>query len=441
MLIEDVKKSIATAGFNEGDKMPSVRKMAVQLGLSTATVHKAYRELSDEGFIKSYQGKGCFWGGLPVTMSVSRSDTNFVVETLFAKDLESGYLNAFERIPSIKELSIRYKVSPYSVKKFLNTQVARGVLRQVGAKYYFDEERPVGFFNYIIFVHRSDENGHFKIDAERESEVFRKMSQYAANQKIAVHFVGYHEASDTLFSADGHPFIPRDDAHCLGAFLSTWLVFNPSNLFAHFAKITSPISVWWEYAPDEVPKTTQNRKKWAFFNVAFGKEAGVIAAQHLKTKNLKKVHYVSPFHRSFWSKARLEGLENSGIEVLPLVNDYLASPFDVQPEAEKEGIDSQTFLMTMMGNLLANATLDSFVCSNDWVATTLLDYYKSKGLPRPYVLGFDDTIESYKYVFDSVAFNVETMVKEALYHITSPSIYANFRRQMQTPLGKVVEKK
>lgn len=441
MLIEDVKKSIAAAGFNDGDKMPSVRKMAAQLGLSTATVHKAYRELSDEGFIKSYQGKGCFWGDLPVAMLVPKSDTNSVVEAQFARDLEAGFLNAFERLPSIKELSIRYKVSPYSVKNFLSAQVARGVLRQVGAKYYFNEERPVGFSNYIIFVHRSDEHGHFRIDAERETEVFRMMSQFAAEQKIAVHFVGYHESSDTLFASDGRPFVPRDDVHCLGAFLSTWLVFNPSNLFNHFAKFTGPISVWWEYSPNDVPKTTQNRKKWAFYNVAFGKEAGVIVAQHLKSKGLQRVHFISPFHNSFWSKARMEGLEISGLEVLPLVDDRFASPFDIPDVAAEEGVTPQAYLRAMVERLLDGATLNSFVCSNDWVALTLLDIYSDKGYPRPYVIGFDDTIESYKYVFDSLAFNVETMVKESLYHITSPSIYANFRRQMQTPLGKVVEKK
>lgn len=441
MLIEDVKKSIANAGFKNGDKMPSVRKMATKLGLSTATVHKAYRELSDEGFIKSYQGKGCFWGDLPVAVSVSRNDTNSVIENLFAKDLESGFLNAFDRLPSIKELSIRYKVSAYSIKNFLTSLVAKGVLHQVGAKYFFNEERAVSFSNYIVFVHRSDSRGHLKIESERESEVFRKMSQFAAEQKIAVHFIGFHEESNTLFDYDGKRFIPKDDVHCLGVFLSTWLVFNPSNLFNHFAKFTGPISVWWEYAPGDVPKTTQNRKKWAFYNVAFGKEAGVIVAQHLKAKGLRKVHYISPFYKSFWSKARLEGLENSGLEVLPLVDGCLSSPFDIPDVAERDGVTPQEYLRSVMERLLDGASLDSFVCANDWVALTLLDIYNAKGKSRPYVIGFDDTIESYKYVFDSLAFNVETMVKEALYHIISPTIYANLRRQMQTPLGKVVEKR
>ena len=97
-------------------------------------------------------------------------------------------------------------------------------------------------------------------------------------------------------------------------------------------------------------------------------------------------------------------------------------------------------LDNILESLLKNATLDKFVCSNDWVAASLIDYFKTKKLPAPYVVGFDDTIVSYRYVFDSFAFNVGTMVKEAIYHIVAPTIYAEQRRQMQTPLGRVVEK-
>lgn len=440
MLIDDVKKSVIDVGFKQGDKMPSVRNMARQLKLSTTTVHKVYKILIDEGLVKSYQGKGCFWGECPAATAVQKSDTNSVVEGLFGKDLESGYLNAFERLPSIKELSIRYNVSAYSIKNFLNAQVAKGALRRVGAKFYFDAERSVTSSNYIIFVHRSDEHGRFLIESERESEVFRAFSQSAANQKINVCFVGYHEPLNRLFNSDGSEFVPRESANCLGVFLSTWLVLQPMMLFNHFAKFVSPISVWWEYAPTDVPKTTRNRQKWAFYNVAFGKEAGQIVGQYLKAKSCKRIHFISPFHGSFWSKARLDGLLDCGIEVLPLVNEKFTSPFNVADVAEKEGIGAQEYLRKMVENLLEGSSVDSFVCSNDWVATIVLDIYESRKLPKPYVIGFDDTIESYRYVFDSLAFNVETMVKEALYHIISPSIYANFRQLMQSPLGKVVEK-
>ena len=66
LLIEDVKKSVIDAGFRDGEKMPSVRKMAERLNLSVNTVHKVYRLLAQEGRIQLVHGKGCFWGEAPV---------------------------------------------------------------------------------------------------------------------------------------------------------------------------------------------------------------------------------------------------------------------------------------------------------------------------------------------------------------------------------------
>lgn len=441
MLAEDIKKKILDVGFKDGDKMPSVRQMAKKMHLSVTTVHKVYKELAHEGVVKLVQGKGCFWGSVPSIVVEPEADSCALIEKNFLADLESGYLDAFGALPLCKELSIRYDFSPYFIKKFLSQKVEQGVLRRSGRKFYFNEERPVTKKNYILFVHRCDEQGRLKIESERESGVFQELTSISAEQKIEVRFIGFHERSNQFYRADGEKFTIRNDRRCLGVFLSTWLVEDAVKLFSHFAAFENPISVWWEYAPDDVPLSARNKKKWAFYNVAFGKEAGLIVGKHLKKKKLGVVHYVSPYHASYWSKARLFGLQEAGLEVVELVDERFASPFDMMEEADKKGVDRQQFLNEIMESLLEKASVENFVCSNDWVATTLIDLFRAKKLPQPYVMGFDDTIESYRYVFDSFAFNAGTMVREALYHIVSPTIYAEHRRQMQTPLGRVVEKK
>ena len=428
------------AGFRDGEKMPSVRKMAERLGLSVNTVHGAYKQLAQEKVVQLVHGKGCFWGAAPSFEVKPEESVYSLVERLFQNDLESGALNAFDELPSCKELSNRYDVSPYIVKKFLMQKSAQGILRHVGHRFFFSEGRPVEKSNYVLFIHRSDEFGRLKIESERESDVFRTFAQIAAEQKIAVKFIGYHEASNQFYLSNGNSYTIKNELHCLGVFLSTWLVNDAANLFAHFATFKNPISVWWEYAPDMVPVSARNRKKWAFYNVAFGKEAGVIVGRYLKNKEMGRVHYLSPYHASFWSKARLQGLLEAGTDVVPLVDERFASPFDLMDAAKRDGIDSQVLLNNVLEELLKNAALDKFVCSNDWVAASLIDFFRAKKMPTPYVVGFDDTIESYRYVFDSFAFNVGTMVKEAIYHIVAPSIYAEQRRQMQTPLGRVGEK-
>jgi len=43
-----------------GERLPSVRELAVNLAINPNTIQRAYRELEAEGVIVSVQGKGCF---------------------------------------------------------------------------------------------------------------------------------------------------------------------------------------------------------------------------------------------------------------------------------------------------------------------------------------------------------------------------------------------
>ena len=91
MLIEDVKKSIVNAGFQDGEKMPSVRRMAERLGLSVNTVHRAYKLLAIDGRLQLVHGKGCFWGAAPSFEVQPEESVYSVVERLFQNDLDSGF--------------------------------------------------------------------------------------------------------------------------------------------------------------------------------------------------------------------------------------------------------------------------------------------------------------------------------------------------------------
>lgn len=49
---------IATARFQEGDPLPSVRALAEEIGINMHTVNKAYTVLKQEGFVKVDRRKG-----------------------------------------------------------------------------------------------------------------------------------------------------------------------------------------------------------------------------------------------------------------------------------------------------------------------------------------------------------------------------------------------
>ena len=63
--IADGFRSQITSGIlRAGEKLPSVRELAVQLSINPNTIQRAYRQLEAEGWIATVPGKGCFVCGL-----------------------------------------------------------------------------------------------------------------------------------------------------------------------------------------------------------------------------------------------------------------------------------------------------------------------------------------------------------------------------------------
>jgi GntR family transcriptional regulator len=57
-IMEQMKQRIAVGDWAEGQAIPSIRQMAVDLQVSVITVKRAYLELEREGVIVTQQGKG-----------------------------------------------------------------------------------------------------------------------------------------------------------------------------------------------------------------------------------------------------------------------------------------------------------------------------------------------------------------------------------------------
>ena len=61
-IIEQVKFAIARSDLEPGDRLPTVRQLAVDLSINPNTVIRAYRELEIEGVLETHQGSGTFVG-------------------------------------------------------------------------------------------------------------------------------------------------------------------------------------------------------------------------------------------------------------------------------------------------------------------------------------------------------------------------------------------
>ena len=59
-IIESVKFAIARGVLGPGDRLPTVRQLAVDLEVNPNTVIRAYREMEIEGALDTQQGSGTF---------------------------------------------------------------------------------------------------------------------------------------------------------------------------------------------------------------------------------------------------------------------------------------------------------------------------------------------------------------------------------------------
>ena len=64
-LVDGFRDQILSGVLQQGDKLPSVRELALQLAINPTTIQRAYRELEMQGWIATVPGKGCFVCGVP----------------------------------------------------------------------------------------------------------------------------------------------------------------------------------------------------------------------------------------------------------------------------------------------------------------------------------------------------------------------------------------
>lgn len=59
-ICDQIKKLISAGILKEGEQLPSVRSLSIELSVNPNTIQKAYGELDALGIIASVPGKGCY---------------------------------------------------------------------------------------------------------------------------------------------------------------------------------------------------------------------------------------------------------------------------------------------------------------------------------------------------------------------------------------------
>ena len=104
-IITYIKLKLITEEWKEDQKLPSVREMAVQLGVNPNTIQRAYMELEREEYIYSKRGMGNFvTGDKKKINSLAESAAEKIVSD-FVQEMKKMGFDTEEIIRLIKERS------------------------------------------------------------------------------------------------------------------------------------------------------------------------------------------------------------------------------------------------------------------------------------------------------------------------------------------------
>ncbi len=100
-LIEQVKHAVETGALQEGDQLPTIRKVAEDLVMNPNTVVRAYRELEHDGVLELKHGSGAFIraspGGRARVMHKAQAVVQSALERLASLGLtEDEFRRVFE---------------------------------------------------------------------------------------------------------------------------------------------------------------------------------------------------------------------------------------------------------------------------------------------------------------------------------------------------------
>ncbi len=81
-LVRQVRAAVASGNLKSGDKLPSQRKLALELVINHLTVKKAYETLEAEGLIHTDRGRGTFVSDIPDRSDLKREGVSNLKQRL-----------------------------------------------------------------------------------------------------------------------------------------------------------------------------------------------------------------------------------------------------------------------------------------------------------------------------------------------------------------------
>jgi DNA-binding FadR family transcriptional regulator len=450
--------------WKPGDPLPSISQLAKAARVSIVPMWKAVNQLASEGVLEVIQGSG-------TRVSISFEEpVNALrkgwlgLRDRIHKDILTGLYPSGTLMPSLKEVKAYYGVSHQTLRKALDSLVVEGVIQPEHRTYKVISFSPSKAHSSIVLLGWSDPTIELQSRTPWGEEFLRICENLCSQMKVRLQIIRYTRLDGRVVftNQNGTTFDRlRSDDSVLGYLL--WAE-SPGELYREVLSqidlFQKPIAVLQEGTRLQLGSSSGRNRGLKIFSIATGSNAARSLASYLLQQGHSKAAYISPFHKSDWSRARLYGLQEifqrqgNGAVIQPFtLNEYryshefrlslksseilfqdLMKPRNangilkraalrIRPSLSRIIDDEavRAFLNPLFVKAASDAYCSAWVCANDRVAFMALDYLKEHVSRRIAVAAFDDTFEAFRRGLTSYNFNIHGLVQLMLSHLLNPS--------------------
>ncbi|SDN55305.1 regulatory protein, gntR family [Allokutzneria albata] len=104
-LADDIAAKVQRGDLKAGEQLPSIRALAKEYGITTATVQKGLKQLTDDGYVTSVPGLGIFVSEAPEEGTEAPVTIQTVVEQLDA--LQAAMADLAQRVKHLENRDAR----------------------------------------------------------------------------------------------------------------------------------------------------------------------------------------------------------------------------------------------------------------------------------------------------------------------------------------------
>ncbi|MDD5674886.1 MAG: substrate-binding domain-containing protein [Chitinivibrionales bacterium] len=454
---------------NSEDTFPAIRALAAGAGMSTLPILHAIKQLKAEGKIM-VTGKGraarIKRANSPIDYSpLKKADTIVnasreyrweILRRLISEDVLNGTYKENQKLPSFKELHLRFGDCYRTIARALRACCESGLIRESGNRYVVTPLARPSHTTIYMLVHDIFLPAHFNIQDERHRDFLRLIEVECKNRSLNLKIVGLNCFSDPAFARDF-----KNNA--LGAIV--WGTFLEGKTF-----LNDLISFGRQIAIVDEPENCRvliaghhrTHHNVRFFLPGSSETAAKNVGKMLLRFGHRRVAFISMYETEQFSTRRLEGLRaaydaaglRNGVAAFisnvneanpqksfadrPAWDNLCASAQNFIPlnsvkhYAEKLLFTMQTMAaeekyrqccLPLFENALADPSLTAWVCVNDQVAYLAIDFLDARDLHVPAdlsLVGFDDLFRSFQSNLTSYNFNNPMLVNRIFQYFLTP---------------------